>query len=340
MRTPTGAGDSDAAVGIVGTGSYLPRRVVTNEEVGAAAGVSAEWIERKTAIRSRCWVEPGQATSDMALEAARAAVADAGIGVSEVSLVVVATSTPDSPQPPTACAVAAELGVVPGTPAFDVNAVCSGFVFALVAAERMIRAGSGYAVVVGADTYSPILDPTDRRTAVLFGDGAGAVVMGASAGRGVFASRLASFGEQRELIRVPAGGSRIPPSVESLEAGSHCFTMDGGAVRAFVAERVAPAVRSFVSEWFPRGARGTHFVPHQANGRLLEELAEKVGVGSERMHTTVRRCGNTGAASVPLTLDASARQGGFEGVETVLLAGFGGGMSLGLVLVDWSVGGR
>ncbi|OPC80439.1 3-oxoacyl-ACP synthase [Embleya scabrispora] len=321
------------AVGILGTGSYLPGDVVTNTDVGTPAGVTDEWITRKTGIRERRWAKADEATSDLAVMAARAALGNAGVRAEQVSLVIVATSTPDSPQPPTAAAVAAELDVPAGTPAFDLNAVCSGFVFALTTAERMIRGTGGHAVVIGADIYSRTLDPSDHRTAVLFGDGAGAVVLGPGAGRGVLATRLATYPAERQLIRVPAGGSRIPASPASLDQGLHYFRMDGRAVRDFVAEQVGPLIRAFLAEHAPNPARPPHFVPHQANGRMIEALADDLGFPIERTHTTVERFGNTGAASIPISLDAAADR--LRAGDSVLLAGFGGGMAVGLALVEW-----
>ncbi|MFI1200441.1 3-oxoacyl-ACP synthase III family protein [Streptomyces sp. NPDC020883] len=324
--------DADA-VGILGTGSCLPGNVVTNDEVGAAAGVTDEWITRKTAIRERRWAKSDEVTSDLAAMAARMALDDAGVRAEDIALVLVATSTPDAPQPPTATAVAAELGVPAGTPAFDINAVCSGFVFALTTAERMIRGTGAHAVVIGADIYSRTLDPADRRTVVLFGDGAGAVVLGPTMGGGVLATQLATFPEERELIRVPAGGSLIPASPASIEQGLHYFTMDGPAVRRFVESRVGPLIRSFLDTHLPDRPRPPHFVPHQANGRMIETLAVDLGFLPEHTHTTVRCFGNTGAASVPITLDRAAAR--FAPGDLVLLAGFGGGMAAGLALIEW-----
>ncbi|WP_314414781.1 3-oxoacyl-ACP synthase III family protein [Streptomyces kroppenstedtii] len=337
MTKPSAAVPAASAVGVLGTGSYLPGNVIANEEVGAPAGATPEWIVQRTGIRTRRWAKPDDVTSGLAAIAARTALADAGIGAGDLSLVVVATSTPDSPQPPTAAAVAAELGVPSGTPAYDVNAVCSGFVFALTTAERMLNGTRGHALVVGADIYSRILDPTDRRTAVLFGDGAGAVVLGPVCGEGVIATHLASFPDHRDLIRVPAGGSRIPASPRSLAEGLHYFMMDGRAVRAFVEDHVAPMIRDFLHEHRApaSGADGprVHFVPHQANSRMIEKLAADLGFPPERTHVTVREYGNTGAASVPVTLDHAAS--GLASGDLVLLAGFGGGMSAGLALLEW-----
>ncbi|MER7493651.1 ketoacyl-ACP synthase III [Streptomyces pharetrae] len=328
-------GHPTASVGILGTGSCLPSQVVTNDEAGHPAGVDDAWIHSRTGIRTRRWAKPDEATSDLAVAAGRAALEDAGIRAAQLSLVIVATSTPDAPQPPTASAVADGLGAGPGTAAFDVNAVCSGFVFALTAAERMLRGTGGYAVVVGADIYSRILDRADRRTAILFGDGAGAVVLGPAAGGRAtgIAARLAGFGAERDLIQVPAGGSRLPASADTLREGLHYFKMNGRAVREFVADQVAPAIAQFLADQGVDPRDIDHFVPHQANGRMLQDLAERIGIPAGRMRTTVETYGNTGSASIPVTLDDAARRGGIRPGDRVLLAGFGGGMAMGLALL-------
>jgi 3-oxoacyl-[acyl-carrier-protein] synthase-3 len=323
-------------VGVLGTGSYVPAHVVTNEDVGGPAGVTADWITRKTGIRGRRWVKPDEATSDMATMAGRAALEQAGIGVSDLSLVIVATSTPDSPQPPTACLVADELGVTSGTAAFDMNVVCSGFVFAMTTAEQLVRAaGGGYALVIGADTYSSILDPADRPTAILFGDGAGAVVLGPATGGRVEASRLACAPAERDLIGVPAGGSRLPASPETLAEGLHYFTMNGRGVRDFVRDNVGPAITEFLADHGLTAADVDHFVPHQANGMMLEELAGTMDIPLARTHTTYEDYGNTGSASVPITLDHAARAGRISSGDRVLLCAFGGGMAMAMALLRW-----
>ncbi|BAJ31679.1 putative 3-oxoacyl-[acyl-carrier-protein] synthase III [Kitasatospora setae KM-6054] len=323
---------------MLGTGSSVPSRVVTNDEVGGPAGVDHEWILGKTGIRERRWAKPDEATSDFGVRAGRAALEAAGIGAAELSLVVVATSTPDQPQPPTASVVAGELGADRGTAAFDVNTVCSGFLFAQTAAESVLKAaGGGYALVVGADVYSRILNPADKRSVILFGDGAGAVVLGPAPGpdRGIVASRLAGFAADRDLIEVRAGGSRIPTTPETLEAGLQYFTMNGRGVRDFVAEHVGPAVHEFLAEAGLSTADLDRFIPHQANGRMIEALGESLGIGPERIPTTYREYGNTGSASVPITLDRAARNGDLRPGDLVLLAAFGGGMAMGLSLLRW-----
>jgi 3-oxoacyl-(acyl-carrier-protein) synthase III len=320
------------AVGILGCGSYLPEWEVPNREVAVTAGVDPAWIEAKTGILTRRRAAPDQAASDLAGHAAEDALRRAGIAAGQLSVIVVATSTPDSPQPPTACLLQHRIGAV-NAAAFDVNAVCTGFLFALDIARRMID-GGGYALVVGVDVYSRILDFTDHRTAVLFGDGAGAVVLGAvPAGRGIRAVRLRSHGEHHELIGVPAGGSRIPPSKESVLAGQHYFLMKGRAVREFVAREVPAAVREFLAGNDVDRAAVRHHIPHQANARVIEELERELDLPGARTHYTVHRFGNTAAASVPVTM-AAAHDRMTEG-DLVLLTAFGGGMATGMALLNW-----
>lgn len=320
------------AKGILGCGAYLPERVVDNEEVATSAGVTAEWIEAKTGILARRYANLEQAASDLAERAAHEALTDAGLSADQLSLIVVATSTPDFPQPPTACVLQHRIGAVHAA-AFDLNAVCSGFVYALETACRMLPPG-GSALVVGVDLYSRIIDPADRRTASLFGDGAGAVVVGpVPEDRGVIATHLASYGEHHDLIRVPAGGSRTPASKESLQEGLHYFTMNGYGVRTFVKDRLPDAVRRFLANTGVRSSEVQHFIPHQANGRMIDELQPQLDLPHAVVHRTLERYGNTGAASLPVTL--AAARGHLAPEDLVLLAGFGGGMSIGLTLLRW-----
>ncbi|MET9830130.1 ketoacyl-ACP synthase III [Streptomyces sp. NPDC006385] len=323
------------AVAILGTGAYLPERVVSNDEVGWAAGVDDAWITRKTAILERRWAAPDQATSDLATAAARAALDSAGVNADRLSVIVVATSTPDRPQPPTAVHVQHALGACDAA-AFDVNAVCSGSVFALATAEAMLARSGGYGLVIGADVYSRILAPADRRTVVLFGDGAGAMVLGRSPrGSGIRHCSLHTFGEYAELIRVPAGGSRLPADTQTFGAGLHHFAMDGRGVREFVADRLPGLVKQFLHDAAVTQGDISHVVPHQANGVLLDELLPHLGLPHAVTHRTLTRYGNTGAASLPITLDSAARADAFRPGDLVLLAGFGGGMAAGLALVEW-----
>ncbi|MBL1087379.1 ketoacyl-ACP synthase III [Streptomyces actinomycinicus] len=322
-------------VRIVGTGAFVPDRIVSNDEVGAPAGVDDAWITRKTAIRERRWAASDQATSDLATAAARAAMRSAGITAEQLSVIAVATSTPDRPQPPTAAYVQQNLGAS-GTAAFDINAVCSGTVFALSAVGSVILRRGGYALVIGADVYSRILDPADRRTVVLFGDGAGAMVLGTTdQGPVVRHVALHTFGELSGLIRVPAGGSRQPLEQAGLDAGLQYFAMEGREVRRFVVEQLPQLVKSFLHEAGVEPQDIDHFIPHQANGVMLDEVFTDLGLPHATMHRTVTHYGNTGAASIPITLDAAVRAGGIRPGELVLMAGFGGGMAASFALVQW-----
>lgn len=331
-RTSLPTVGSVTAIGVLGCGSYLPTAEIPNSAIAKVAGVTPEYIELKTAIGSRRRAAPTEAASDLAWAAATAALRNAEANASDLTLIVVATSTPDSPQPSTASLLQHRLGVH-NAAAFDVNAVCSGFVYALEIARRMLAVG-GTALVVGVDVYSRILDPTDRRTAVLFGDGAGAVILGPVAGgSGIGPVHLVSVGAAHKLIQVPAGGSRIPPSKESVGAGEHYFKMDGRGVREFVRREVPAATRRFLAAHDVDPASVRHFVPHQANGRLIDELTTAIALPAARVHRTVERYGNTGAASVPVTMAAARSY--FAPGDLLLLAAFGGGMTIGLALLTW-----
>lgn len=322
-------------VRILGTGAYVPDRVVSNDEAGAAAGVDDAWITLKTAIRERRWAAEDQATSDLAAAAARAALDSAGVTADQLSVIVVATSTPDRPQPPTAAYVQHLIGAT-GAAAFDINAVCSGTVFALSAAEDVLHRTGGHALVIGADLYSRILNPADRRTVVLFGDGAGALVLGpADTGPRIRHVALHSFGDLSHLIEVPAGGSRRPLDAAGLDAGLQYFAMNGRGVRRFVEENLPRLAKQFLHEAgvVPDDIR--HFVPHQANGVLLDTVFADLALPHATMHWTLTHYANTGAASVPITLDSAARTGALRPGDLVLTAGFGGGMAAGFALIEW-----
>jgi acetoacetyl-CoA synthase len=323
--------------GVVGTGSYLPGTSVGNGELGALVGVTDEWITRKTGIRSRRCAAPHEATSDLAAEAARSALAQSGITPGRLSYVVLATSTPDHPQPATAGIVQHLIGAS-NAAAFDVNSVCSGFAFALSVAGGLLRDDpDGHALVIGADIYSRILDYSDRRTAVLFGDGAGAVVLGpVAAGQGLLSTRLTTRGDQHGLIGVPAGGSRLPASAATVAEGSHHFRMDGRGVRRFVEDSLAAEVDALLTTASVRPEEIRHFVPHQANGVLLADVWPSLGLTNATCHLELEHYGNTGAASIPITLDLVHRNGLLAEDDLLVLCGFGGGMSVGSILLTWT----
>lgn len=323
-------------VGILATGSYLPEREVSNEEIAELVGVTPEWIERKTRIRSRRYAAPHEAASDLAARAAARALEQAGVEADAVRYLIVSTSTGDHPQPPTSYLVQHTLGADRAA-CFDINVVCSGFVYALAVAHALVHVDpSALALVIGADVYSRILDFTDRRTAILFADGAGAALVGVQPQPyGLVGVDLISEGSAHGLIRVQAGGSRHPASRETVERGGHFFRMDGRGVRDYVADRVPDALRDHVRRHGLRTEDIGHFVPHQANGVMLDDLVEQAGIGHAHTHRTLHKFGNVGSASVPITLDEANRSGALADGDLVLLAGFGGGMAMGMAMLRW-----
>ncbi len=312
---------------IVGTGSFLPPRVVTNEELSKKLDTSDAWIQERTGIRQRHIADESQASSDLALEASRRALDAAGLQASDIDLIIVATSTPDFIFPSTACLLQAKLGVK-GCAAFDVQAVCSGFVYALATADSMIKNQMAKkALIVGAEVFSRILDWNDRATAVLFGDGAGAVVLAAGDKPGVHASVLHADGSQVGILSVPGNvcGGKIVGSPFLQMQGKEVFKL---AVRVLdeSAREVATAagIRLEDIDWL---------IPHQANLRILEATAKRMGVPRERLVVTVDHHANTSAASVPLALDEYVRAGKIKAGHKVMLQGVGGGFTWGASLV-------
>ncbi len=314
---------------IVGTGSYLPEKILTNADLEKIVDTSDEWICSRTGIRSRHIAADGELTSDLALPAAQKALQSAGIAAGDIDMIIVATTTPDMIFPSTACILQARLGIA-GCPAFDLQAVCSGFVYALSTADLFIRAGQAKRVlVVGAEVYSRILDWNDRGTCVLFGDGAGAVVLAASNTPGILATRLHADGSYKDQLSVPGSvcGGKV--------WGRPFVHMDGGSVFRFavrVFEEVAHEVLDLASlkvsdlDWF---------VPHQANIRIMEATARRLGLPVEKVIATVDHHGNTSAASIPLALDEAVRDGRIRAGQTLLLEGVGGGFTWGAVLLRW-----
>jgi len=332
---------STRAIGLLGTGSYLPERVVSNEDIAAMTpDATAEWILRKTAIRSRRFVAEHEATSDLAAAAARAALEHAGLSVDRVDYLIVSTSTGDFPQPPTASVVQQLIGAQ-NAACLDVNVVCAGFVYGLELARGLVATHPGTrALVVAADVYSRILDFTDRRTCALFGDGAGAAVVGEVAeGYGILDIDLGTNGEHEDLIKVYAGGSRTPTTAQTLAEGGHFFTMQGRGVRDFVFDNVPPAIRKLLAAVGLDTEQVDFFVPHQANGVLLDELVVRCGLTGAHTVKTVEKYGNVGSASAAVALDDVVRSGRVKEGDLVLLSAFGGGMSMGSGVIRWSTNG-
>jgi 3-oxoacyl-[acyl-carrier-protein] synthase III len=317
---------------ITGTGSFLPPRRVTNDELArdlASRGVetSDQWIVERTGIRARHFAEPDVTSSDLALEASKRALDAAGRKAEEVDLIIVATSTPDMVFPSSATILQHKLGVA-GCPAFDVQAVCSGFVYALTVADAMIKTGSARcALVVGAEVFSRILDFNDRTTCVLFGDGAGAVVLEASDTPGILASDLHADGKHVGILCVPghvSGGQVL---------GTPLLHMDGQAVFKLAVRVLEDAARATLAKAGKTEADIDWLIPHQANIRIMEGTAKKLKLPREKLVVTVHDHGNTSAASIPLALDEAVRSGKVQKGETVMLEGVGGGFTWGAVLL-------
>ena len=312
---------------IVGTGSCLPERVMTNDEFARRLDTSDAWIRERTGIRQRHIAEKSQTSSDLALVASKNALQAAGVQASDVDLIVVATSTPDYVFPSTACLLQDKLGVKGGA-AFDLQAVCSGFVYALATADAFIRNGTHRkALVVGAEVFSRILDWNDRGTCVLFGDGAGAVVLAAAEQPGIHASVLRADGSHAGILSVPGnvcGGAVV---------GSAFLRMDGQAVFKFAVRVLDESARETVAAAGMSLEDVDWLIPHQANVRILEATARKLGLAREKLVVTVDHHGNTSAASVPLALDEYVRAGRIRRGQRVLLQGVGGGFTWGSSLV-------
>lgn len=312
---------------VVGTGSYLPARSVSNAELQTTIETSDEWIVSRTGIESRHVAADGEMTSDLAFHACQRAMEAAGITADEVDLIICATTTPDMVMPSTACILQAKLGVKQGA-AFDVQAVCTGFIYALALADKLVASGAHHcALVVGAEVFSRLLDWSDRRTCVLFGDGAGAVVLKPSATPGIHSSHLHSDGSLSHILQVDGG------IANGVLRGNPFVQMDGQAVYRTAVRVLAECAREALEASGKTVADVDWLVPHQANVRIINTTADKLGLPAEKVVTTVARQGNTSAASVPLALDAAVRDGRIQPGQTLLLVGVGAGMTWGSVLL-------
>jgi 3-oxoacyl-[acyl-carrier-protein] synthase III len=316
-----------------GCGSYLPERVLTNEDLSRMVDTSGDWIVQRTGIEQRHIAAEGEMTSHLATKAAERALADAGLTADAIDLIVLATATPDHTFPSTATQVQAALGITRGV-AFDVAAVCSGFVFAVAIAEKFIASGSHRcALVIGAETFSRILDWTDRTTCVLFGDGAGAIVLEAATGegnvadRGVLTSHLRSDGRHKSKLFVDGGPSSTGTVGHLRMEGREVFKHAVGMITDVVVDAFkATGLNADDIDWF---------VPHQANKRIIDASAEKLGIASSKVVMTVSRHGNTSAASIPLALDEALRAGRIKTGDLVMLEAMGGGFTWGALLLRW-----
>jgi 3-oxoacyl-[acyl-carrier-protein] synthase-3 len=316
---------------IAGTGRYLPARIVTNNELAERVATSDEWIRTRTGIRQRHIAAQDEQTSDLALGAAREALAAASLSSANVDLIIVATTTPDMVFPSTACILQAKLGAR-GGPALDVQAVCSGFVYALAIADRMIAGGlARNALVVGAEIYSRILDWNDRGTCVLFGDGAGAVVLVPSDEPGILSSHLHADGHYKDILCVPGQVNR------GGVVGTPFVHMDGHAVFKFAVKVLADVAEEALAANGKTARDIDWLIPHQANIRIMDATAKRLGLATEHVISTVDAHANTSAASIPLALDVAVRDGRIRRGDNVMLLGVGGGFTWGSVFVKWQM---
>ncbi|MBS4096519.1 MAG: ketoacyl-ACP synthase III [Sulfuricella sp.] len=315
---------------IVGTGGYLPEKVLTNSDLEKIVETSDDWIASRTGIRERHIAAENQSTSDLAFQASCRAIEMAGVDAQDIDLIIVATTTPDMTFPSTACILQDKLGIKSGGAAFDLQAVCGGFVYALAVADQFIRSGTcKCALVVGAETFSRLLDWTDRTTCVLFGDGAGAVVVKADSTPGIISTHLHADGSYRGMLTAPASlrGGKIQ--------GNPFVEMDGGAVFKFAVKVLDNVVEETLEKSGLKKSDVNWLVPHQANTRIIQATAKKLGMSMDNVVLTVDKHGNTSAASIPLALDVAVRDGRIKAGETVLMEGIGGGFTWGSVLVRW-----
>lgn len=304
---------------IIGTGSYLPVKTVTNYDLEKTVDTSHDWIVSRSGIQERHFAADDQKSSDLAYEASLKAIEAAGISASDIDLIVVATTSPDMPFPSTACILQHKLGITNGSPAFDIQAVCGGFIFALNTADMYVRGGQAKtALVVGAEVISRMLDWNDRTTCVLFGDGAGAVVLKASDEPGIIASKLHSDGSYHQLLKAD-------PKI----------SMEGQAVFKFAVNSLSGVVEELLEQENMTGSDIDWMVPHQANIRIIEATAKKLGMTLDNVVVTVAHHGNTSAASIPLALDTAVRDGRIKPGQTVIMEAIGGGFTWGASLIKW-----
>jgi 3-oxoacyl-[acyl-carrier-protein] synthase-3 len=309
---------------IAGTGSYLPEKILTNKDLETMVDTTDEWIFTRTGIRERHLAAEGEFTSDMALEAAKNAIISAGITVSDIDLIVVATTTPDKVFPSVATILQRKLGVS-GCPAFDIQAVCSGFVYALATADNFIKTGAAKcALVIGAETFSRIVDYTNRSNCILWGDGAGAIILQASESQGVISTHLHADGNYENMLHVPRN-----------EAGPDTVIMEGNAVFKMAVNTLDQIVDETLAANGMQKSDIDWLVPHQANIRILQATAKKLDMSMDRVVVTVDKHGNTSAASIPLALDVAVRDGRIKRGDVILMEAFGGGFTWGSALIKY-----
>ncbi|MNO43055.1 3-oxoacyl-[acyl-carrier-protein] synthase 3 [compost metagenome] len=324
------------SVGIIGTGKYVPEKILTNSDLEKIVETNDEWIVSRTGIRERHIAAPHEATSDLAYEAAIRALDSAGMKAEDLELIIIATVTPDSAFPSTACILQDKLGAR-GAAAFDLSAACSGFVYSLATATGFIQNGMyNNALIIGADTLSRITDYTDRNTCVLFGDGAGAVILGeVPEGRGFQSFDLGAEGSGGHLLKMEAGGSRLPASQQTVEDKKHFIYMNGREVFKFAVRVMGTATERVLTKAGLSKENIDLFVPHQANIRIIQSAMQRLDLPPEKCVINVDKYANTSAASIPLALVEAAEEGRMKEGDAVLMVGFGGGLTWGASVLIW-----
>jgi 3-oxoacyl-[acyl-carrier-protein] synthase-3 len=327
-----------ASVIIAGVGSYAPTRIVTNEELSKTVDTTDEWIRTRSGIRERRIAAADETTSDMAVHAARAALADAKVTAADIDLLIIATATPDAPLPSTACYVQHKLGIPDHATCFDISAACSGFLYALeIAFGQLLTGRYTRALIVGAEKLSSVTDWTDRTTCVLFGDAAGAAVLHKveQTGIGILGSDLGADGEFADNLYISAGGSRRPADAKSVEERAHCIRMNGREVFKSAVRVMETVAREMLEQHHLTPDQINLVIPHQANIRIIESLAGSLKIPMERVYVNLDRFGNTSSASIPLALDEARRAGRIKPGDLTLLVAFGAGLTYGSTLIRW-----
>ncbi|MCR8641787.1 ketoacyl-ACP synthase III [Paenibacillus sp. N1-5-1-14] len=323
-------------VGILGTGKYVPERVLTNQELESMVETNDEWIVSRTGIRERRIAAPDQATSDLAYIAAQEALKNAGIGPEDLDLIVVATITPDMSFPSTSCILQTKLGAKKAA-AFDISAACSGFIYGLANASNFIATGTyKYALVIGAECLSKITDYEDRNTCILFGDGAGAVVLGPTTeGRGFQSFELGADGSGGELLKIEGGGSRFPSSIETVNGKKHYIYMAGSEVFKFAVRIMGNAAEEALRKAGKTKEDIDLLVPHQANTRIIHSALNRLNLTEDKCMMNLDKYGNMSAASIPVALAEAVESGRIQEGNCIVLVGFGGGLTWGASVINW-----
>jgi 3-oxoacyl-[acyl-carrier-protein] synthase III len=328
-------------VGIIATGAYLPEQVLTNADLERMVDTSDEWITSRTGIRERRIAAPDEASSDLAFKAAEKALQQAGITAEQIDLIIVATVTPDMICPATACLVQARLGASKAA-AFDLSIACAGFLYGIATAAQFIATGVyQYVLLIGADCVSRIVDWTDRNMCVLFGDGAGATILGpVEEGYGFLSYELGVDGSGGDLLKIPAGGSRLPATEETVSDRLHMITMNGREVYKFAVKVIGNSIEAALEKADLTKEEIDFLIPHQANIRIIEAAVKRFGLTEDKVIVNVDRYGNMSSASVPVALDEAVRQGRIDKGDMLVLCGFGGGLAWGTAILRWALDGK